>query len=149
MFTAKYIVKILTISSVTGATQIEVLALRTVVPRLDALRARVSGIDKLVLTLRMQLVQQRHGGELAPPQAGELEVLLAGHGKEGVATVHQLARHLGVGVRNRAEAGGRLGRMQADGEEDLLVLLHGGVDLGGQVATVGVRGLLARGFALV
>ena len=51
---------------------------------------------------------------------------------------HQISslthRHLRIRVCDRVEAGGRLGTVQPDGEEDLLVLLHGGEDLGVQVA---------------
>ena len=42
-------------------------------------------------------------------------------------------RHLGVGVGDPVEAGGGLGAVEADGEEDLLVLLHCRKDLGVQV----------------
>ena len=56
-------------------------------------------------------------------------------------------RHLGVRIHDGVETGRRLGAVQPDGEEHLLVLLHGGKDLAVQVVGALVRLLLA-GLAL-
>ena len=87
----------------------------------------------------MQLVEERHRGVLDPPEAAELEVALAGHGEEGVAAVHEVTGHEWVGVLDGVQAGGRLRGVEADREEDLLVLLHRGEHLrrGGEEGDVG------------
>lgn len=115
---------------------------------LHALGARITGVYKFVLALRMQLKQQGHCGVLAASKARKFIMPLPGHGQKGIPPVHQFTRHGGIGVGDGAEAGGRLGRVQPDGEEDVLVLLHGGVDLLGEVGGRRGRGLFRRGLSL-
>ena len=60
-----------TLGLVALGAEVEVLALLAVVSRLHALGTRVASVDKLVLVLRMQFIQQGLSGKFAPPQAGE------------------------------------------------------------------------------
>ena len=52
-------------------TEIVVLANGAVVASFHAFGAGVASVDKLVLVLRMQFIQQGLSGKFAPPQAGE------------------------------------------------------------------------------
>lgn len=61
------------------------------VARLHGRLAVVAGVDELVLALVVQLVEHGEGGELGAAQGGELKVLVAGQGEEGIASVHQVA----------------------------------------------------------
>ena len=119
-----------------------------VVPGFHTLRAGVAVVNKLVLVLGVQLVQQRHRRILCPPKAGELKVLFPSHCQEGIATVHELARHERIGVHDRAEVGRALSRVQPDGEEHLLVLFHGGKHFGRQIAAAILRGLFGTALPL-
>lgn len=90
---------------VTLHTEIEILAERAVVPRLDVLLATVTSIDELVLSLVVQLVQQRHGAVLGTSQRRKLIMLLARQGKEGVPAIHEITIYKGVRILNRLEEG--------------------------------------------
>ena len=81
-------------------TEVEVVADGAVVASLDTLRAVVAGVDKLVLTLRVQLVKQNHGRVLGSSQRREFKMLLARHRQERVAPVHQVAGHGTVRILN-------------------------------------------------
>ena len=122
--------------------EVVVVADGAVVPRLHALRAVVARVDEFVLTLGVKLVQQHHRRVLGPPEGRKLEMLLSGHRQESVSPVHQVARHEAVRILDGREAGGRLGRVKPDGEEDFLVLLHGGEHLLREVAASTLRYLL-------
>ena len=54
-----------------SGTEIVVLANGAVVASFHAFGAGVASVDKLVLVLRMQFIQQGLSGKFAPPQAGE------------------------------------------------------------------------------
>lgn len=60
------------------------------VARLDVILAVVARVDELVLALVVQFVQHAQCTELGAAQRGELEVLVAGHREECIATVHQV-----------------------------------------------------------
>ena len=76
------------------------ITLRAEEARLHGCLAVVASVDKGFLALVVQLVEQRHGGKLGPPQGGELVVLLPGGGEEGVTAVHQLTAHSRVRLLN-------------------------------------------------
>jgi hypothetical protein len=59
--------------------EVEVVADGAVVPGLHALRAVVARVHELVLTLRVQLVQQYHGRVLDATQRRKFEVFFSRH----------------------------------------------------------------------
>lgn len=68
------------------------------VARLHGRLAVVAGVNKLVLTLVMQLIQHGQSGELCAPQRRELKVLVAGEREEGIASIHQIACEQRIGI---------------------------------------------------
>lgn len=81
--------------------------------------ALVAGVHEAVLALVVELHQHAHGAPHGPPQGTELQVLVAGQGQEGVAAVHQVAGHEGVGVGDGGQRVGGGASDQADDEENL------------------------------
>ena len=105
--------------------KVEVVANGAMVACLDTLGTVVAGVDKLVLTLSVELVEKYHRRILHPSQRRKFEMFLSGHRQEGVTTVHHVTGHRTVRVRDRSQVCRGLGRVESDGEEDLLVFLHG------------------------
>ena len=98
--------------------------------------AVVAVVDKLVPSLRVEFIQHGHGGVLGSPQRRELPMSLPGHRKESVSPIHQITRYDVVGIsRTWHRRGNGRRRVEEDSEEDVLVLLHGLVDLVGEVVS--------------
>lgn len=95
------------------------LAHGAVEARLHVVLALVAGVDEAVLALVVQLHQHAHGAPLGPPQRAELQVLVSGQSQEGVSTVHQVAGHQGVEVRNGGQRVGGGAGDEANDKEDL------------------------------
>lgn len=107
----------------------------------------VTVVDKLVPSLRVEFIQHGHGGVLGSPQRRELPMSLPGHRKESVSPIHQITRYDVVGIsRTWHRRGNGRRRVEEDSEEDVLVLLHGLVDLVGEVVSSYQHAAFLAGF---
>lgn len=81
--------------------EIKVVASGAVVSRLNVGPAVVARVDKLVLTLVVQLVEHRHRAEFGTTQRRELVVFFTSHCEEGIASIHEIAVNEGIRVLYR------------------------------------------------
>ena len=65
----------------------------------------VAGVDEAVVALRVELVQESHGGVLGPAEGRKLPVLLSSQVQESITPVHEVTGNEGIGI-----SGGRKGR---------------------------------------
>lgn len=81
--------------------------------------ALITGVNKTILSLVVQLDQHAHCAPLAPPQGAELPVFVPRQSQEGITTVHQVTGDQWVGVSNRRQSVGHGSRMKVDHKEHL------------------------------
>ena len=62
-------------------------------------------------------------------------MLVSSFVQEGISSVHQVARHVLVGILDRRESRYTVGRMHTNDEKDFFVSLHEAVQLGHQVSS--------------
>lgn len=75
-------------------------------------------------------------------------MLVSGQGEEGITPIHEVTAEQGVRVHNGGLSADNRTSMQMNHKEDLLMFLHGGIQLLGQViGHVGHAGLLLVGTA--
>ena len=110
--------------------------------------AVVAIVHKLVSALGVDFKQHGHGRVLGSSQGRELPVSFPRHGEECVTAVHHITRDEVIRIgRPRQGGGDGRGGIEEDCEEDILVFLHGLVDLGGEVVTRIDRITLLAGLA--
>lgn len=96
------------------------LANSAVEARLHVVFTLVASVDETVLALVVELHQHTHGTPHGPPERTELQMLVPRQRQEGVAAVHQVAGHHGVGVGDGGQRVGSRPSDEPDDEEDLM-----------------------------